>query len=110
MLKDTLTELEKKIKDSENIPPQKKDEYFTLLKDLNAEINHLSRVNAEKAESISGFTNISAHEATREEINPNLIQIAVNGLSESVKEFEASYPKLVSTVNDLCVFLSKIGI
>lgn len=110
MLKDTLTELESKIKNSDNIPSQKKDEYLSLLKSLNSEINHLSRENREKAESISGFTNVSAHEATREEINPNLVQIAVNGLSESVKDFEASYPKLVSTVNDLCVFLSKIGI
>ena len=110
MLKDTLTKIESKIKDSENIPPEKKKEYFSLLEELNGEINRLSRVDREKAESISRFTDVSAHEATRDEVNPNLVQIAVNGLSESVKEFEASYPKLVSTVNDLCVFLSKIGI
>lgn len=110
MLKKTMDALAAKIKASENIPEEKKSEYFDLLERLNEEINELGKVDKEKAESISGFTKISAHESTRKEIDPNLVTIAVDGLNESVKEFEASYPRLVSTVNDFMTFLSKLGI
>lgn len=110
MLKDTLSQLEAKIRDSENIPDDKKREYLDLLKRLYQEVGELGKTEREKAESISGFTKISAHETTRSEINPDLITIAINGLSESVKGFEASHPKLVSTVNEFLTFLSKIGI
>lgn len=110
MLKDTLTQLEAKIKTSDNIPEEKKQEYYKLLERLNAEINVLEETDREKAESISGFTKLSAHETTRQDVNPNLIAHAVEGLSESVREFEASHPRLVSTVNQFCAFLSKLGI
>ncbi len=110
MLKKTLETLEAKIKTSANIPEEKKSEYFDILERLNEEINELGKSDKEKAESISGFTKVSAHESTRKEIDQNLITIAADGLNESVKEFEASHPRLVSTVNDFMTFLSKLGI
>ena len=110
MLEHTLEKIESKIKDSSNIPEDKKKEYFDLLNDLNTEINELSKTQKETAQSIKGFTKISAHEATRNEIDPNLFKISIEGLSSSVKELHASYPKLVNTVNSICTFLSKIGI
>jgi len=110
MLKDTISKLKDKIMASENIPEDRKQEYYELLNRLDAEVNELGKTDQEKAESISGFTKISAHETTRREVNPNLLTIAADGLSESVKEFEASHPRLVSTVNDFLTFLSKIGI
>ena len=110
MLKHSLEKIEKKIKLSPNIPDEKKGEYFNLLNNLNAEINKLQLSHNEQANSIKGFTKISAHEATRDEINPNLIKISLEGLSSSVKEFEVSYPRLVSIVNSMSSFLSKLGI
>ena len=110
MLEHTLEKIEHKIKTSPNIPDKNKGEYLALLNTLNVEINELQKNEKEKAESIKGFTKISAHEITREEIDPSLIKISIDGLSSSVKEFEASYPKLVQTVNSICDFLSKIGI
>ncbi len=110
MLKHTLEKIESKIKQSPNIPYEKKKEYFELLNDLNKEINNLSKTQKETAQSIKGFTKISAHEATRDHIDPLLVKISLEGLSSSVKELHASYPKLVNTVNSICSFLSKIGI
>lgn len=110
MLKHTLEKIESKIKQSPNIPDSKKNEYFELLNELNTEITELSKTEKETAESIKGFTKISAHEATRDTPDPRLIQISMEGLSSSVKELHASYPKLVNTVNSICTFLSKIGI
>jgi len=110
MLKHSLEKIEKKIKLSPNIPDEKKEEYFNLLNSLNTEINKLQLSHNEQANSIKGFTKISAHEATRDEINPSLIKISLEGLSSSVKEFEVSYPRLVSIVNSMSSFLSKLGI
>lgn len=110
MLKNTLEKIEAKIKQSPNIPDEKKSEYFELLKQLNNEVNELNKTDHEKAESVKEFTKVAAHESTREEINPRLFQIALDGLSSSVHEFEASHPRLVQTVNSICTFLSKIGI
>ena len=110
MLEHTLERIESKIKESPNIPEDKKQEYFDLLNDLNTEIIELNKTQTETAQSIKGFTKISVHEATRDEIDPNLVRISIEGLSSSVKELHASYPKLVNTVNSICSFLSKIGI
>jgi hypothetical protein len=110
MLEHTLEKIENKIKDAPNIPDESKSEYLALLHTLNNEITELQKSQKEKAESIKGFTKVAAHEITRDEIDPGLIKISIDGLSSSVKEFEASYPKLVQTVNAICDFLSKIGI
>ncbi len=110
MLQHTLKTIENKIKDTPHIPDESKAEFLDLLHQLNDQINALKEIQAEKAQSIKGFTKVSAHEITRREMDPGLVRIAMEGLSSSVKEFEASHPKLVQTVNAICDFLSKIGI
>ncbi|MBS3732606.1 MAG: DUF4404 family protein, partial [Desulfobacterales bacterium] len=97
-------------KTSKNIPEDKKQEYYDLLSRLNEEINTLAETDLEKAESIKKFTKATAHEATREELNPNLLETSLEGLYESVREFRTSHPRLVDTVNEICIFLSKLGI
>lgn len=110
MLKHTLATLEQKIKSSQNIPEDKKQEYYELLNRLNEEVSNLAETDLEKAESIKKFTKATAHEATRDELNPNLLKASVDGLYESVREFRNTHPRLVDTVNDICIFLSKLGI
>jgi hypothetical protein len=110
MLKKTLEQIESKIRTSPNIPEDKKTEYFELLKQLNDEVNELDKIDPEGAESVKEFTRAAAHESTRSRIDPKLIRIATDGLSNSVREFEMSHPRLVQTVNSICTFLSKIGI
>jgi len=110
MLTHTIEKIENKIKNAPNIPDESKAEFLELLNSLNIEINELQKNQKEKAESIKGFTKVSAHEITREEIDPGLMKISIEGLSSSVREFEASYPKLVESVNAICNFLSRIGI
>ncbi|MCF8024217.1 MAG: hypothetical protein K9J79_11595 [Desulfobacteraceae bacterium] len=110
MLKHTLAKLEEKIKTSDNIPNDKKQEYYDLLNRLNEEVSTLAETDLEKAESIKKFTKASAHEATRDEVNQNLLETSLEGLYESVREFQSSHSRLVDTVNDICIFLSKLGI
>lgn len=110
MTKTTLEQIEEKIRNSPNIPEQNKQEYLDMLKELNDEIDQLKITEAERAQSIKGFAKISTHEATREKIDPSLMEIAIEGLSASVRELEASHPRLVGVVNSLSDFLSKLGI
>ena len=71
---------------------------------------YFSKTDAEDAQSIIGFTEVSIHEAIREEKHPQLLKLSLKGLSTSVKRFENSHPKLVRIVNSICNTLSNIGI
>jgi len=110
MSPDSLTRLETKIQEATGLNAQHKTELLTLLVDLKNEIAKLSTTSEEQAHSIRSFTDISAHEATREFNNQQLVRIAIEGLSTSVEELEASHPELVATVNKLCNLLSSLGI
>ncbi len=77
---------------------------------MKLEITRLSETQIDHAESITGFTHLSTHEATREDKDPDLLHLSLQGLSSSVKGFESSHPKLVEIVNSICVMLSNIGI
>jgi hypothetical protein len=81
-----------------------------LLAALKPEITKLSEAHSEHAESIAGFVERSAHEATRQDKNPTLLKIAADGLTASVSGFESLHPKLVETVNLIANALANIGL
>ena len=53
---------------------------------------------------------MAAHEATRQDKSPALMKHSVEGLALSAEGFEASHPKLVGIVNEICTMLARIGI
>ncbi len=110
MIKDTMARIENMINNSIHITEENKTIYLNLLKTLGEEISELSEAEKEQAVSISGFTKVSTHEAIREEQNPELMSLSIKGLKSSVDGFEVSHPNLVSIVNSICNFLSKLGI
>src|SRR5688572_6609324 len=110
MIRDTIGKIEERIRQAEAIRDENKTELLRLLSDLKSEVSELSSTNAEQAQSIAGFTAVSAHEATRDEKNPQLVQLSLKGLSSSVEGFEESHPKLVQAVNSICTTLSNLGI
>ena len=110
MIEDTVSKIEAKIQGADAINDDRKRELLQLLGTLKSEVGELSQTHADQAQSIAGFTAVSAHEATREEKNPQLMQLSLDGLAYSVAEFEASHPKLVEAVNRLCTTLSNLGI
>jgi Domain of unknown function (DUF4404) len=107
---DSLVQLEARIQETPCLNLQQKEELLRLLADLNQEIAALSETHEEHAHSIARFTDVSAHEATRQHRNQDLLRIAMEGLSTSVAEFEASHPTLVDTVNKISNLLSNMGI
>jgi hypothetical protein len=110
MMQDTLSKLELRLQQSESMDSGTRAELLALLASLKSEVAGLSRTHAEQAQSIAGFTAVSAHEATRAEPNPALVQLSLKGLSSSVQGFEGSHPRLVQLVNSLCTTLSNLGI
>jgi hypothetical protein len=110
MIHDTLGRIEERIRAAESITPQQREELLGLLAALKSEVDSLPDADRERAQSIAGFTAVSAHEATRDEKNPELVQLSVTGLSRSVEGFEESHPKLVQAVNSIATLLSNLGI
>jgi hypothetical protein len=110
MLQHTIDEIEERLKKTESINDENKSELLNLLSTLKVEIADLSKTHNEQAESITGFAELSAREATRHEKNPELVKLSIAGLRSSVQGFESSHPKLVNVVNTICSMLSNLGI
>jgi hypothetical protein len=110
MIEDTIGKIESRIQSSEAIKDDRRQELLQLLGTLKAEVEALSKTHGEQAESIAGFTEVSAHEATRSEQNPQLLDLSLRGLKSSVEELEESHPRLVQIVNAISNTLSNLGI
>jgi hypothetical protein len=110
MIKETITQIEARIEKTKSLDDEKKKELLDLLSTLKVEVSELSKTHAEQTRSITGFTGVSVHEAIREEKNPQLLKLSLEGLSTSVKEFESSHPRLFGIVNSICQTLSNVGI
>ena len=110
MIKDTLSNIEARLQSTDAISEDKRRELQELLSRLKSEVDELSKTHSEQAESIAGFTEMSAHEATREQQNPRLLKLSLDGLTSSVEEFEKSHPTLVQVVNAISNTLSNLGI
>lgn len=110
MIDETMSKIEAKLKDSGSLNEEARRELAGLLATLKMEITELSKTHAEQAQSIVGFAQTSAHEATREEKNPQLLKLSLEGLSASAGGFEKSHPSLVQIVNRVCTTLSNLGI
>lgn len=110
MAQNTLKKIEEKIRQNSSLTEENKTELLNLLATLQPEIAEISKTQAEHAESIAGFIERSTHEAMRQQKNPTLKRLAIDGLSASVKDFELSHPKLVETVNYIANVLANMGI
>ena len=110
MIRETITQIEARVNESESLDDEKKKELLNLLSSLKTEVSQLSKTHAEDTRSIAGFAEISVHEAMREEKNPQLLKLSLEGLSKSVEGFEGSHPKLVAAVNSICLTLANLGI
>jgi hypothetical protein len=110
MIQDTIAELESRLQRTDSVRPESKAELLHLLSILRSEVAELARTHGEDAESIAGFTSVSAHEATRKKPNPELVKLSLEGLSSSVSQLEKSHPHLVQIVNRICDTLASLGI
>jgi len=110
MIQETITQIEARIKEAKSLDDEKRRELLNLLSALKTEVSEFSKTHPEHTQSITSFAAVSIHEAIREEKNPQLLKLSLEGLSFSVEGFETSHPKLFEIVNSICQTLSNIGI
>jgi queuine/archaeosine tRNA-ribosyltransferase len=110
MIDETISKIETRIQDADSVKDDRKRELVQLLSTLKLEVAELSKTHDEQAQSIAGFTQLSAHEATRQQRNPELLTLSLRGLRSSVEGFEESHPKLAQIVNAISNALSNLGI
>ncbi|HEY5912255.1 MAG TPA: DUF4404 family protein [Verrucomicrobiae bacterium] len=110
MIEDTIGKIEAKLQNADAIKEERRRELLELVGTLKSEVANLSRTNSEQAQSIAGFAQVSAHEATRAEKNPDLLRLSLQGLQSSVQELEQTHPRLVQIVNAISNTLSNLGI
>jgi hypothetical protein len=108
MIEDRIQKIEARLQESGSISEETRAELLKLLALLRQEVGTLDQ--DEDARSIERFVDASAHEVTRAEKRPKLVDAALNGLTASVEEFEASHPKLAEVVNQIAVRLSNMGL
>src|SRR6185369_11518703 len=106
MIEDTIGKIKARIETTDAINEERRQELLELLGTLKSEVAALSETHEEDAQSIAGFTELSAHEATRTEQNPALLKLSLEGLGSSVRGFERSHPQLVQIVNAISNTLS----
>jgi hypothetical protein len=92
------------------VDEKKKAELERQLSTLRGELDELARTDADRAKTIAGFAELSAHEATSPKPRPELVQLSVTGLRKSVQDFEATHPRLVEIVGSLSAMLSNVGL
>jgi archaellum component FlaC len=110
MIENTLNEIETKIRGADSVSAERKRELLQLLGVLKAEVGKLSKTHDEQAQSIANFAQLSAHEATRTQQNPQSLHHSIEGLRSSVEGIEKSHPQLVQIVNNISNTLSNLGI
>lgn len=110
MIEDTIEKIQARLESADAIKDDRRQELLQLLAKLKSEVGDLSKTHGEQAESIAGFAEVSTHEATRAEQNPQLLQLSLQGLKSSVQELEESHPRLVQLVNAISNTLSNLGI
>ncbi|MBC8095100.1 MAG: DUF4404 family protein [Akkermansiaceae bacterium] len=110
MIDDTISKIEARIQGADAIKVERRQELLQLLGTLKSEIASVAQTHGGQAESIAGFTERSAHEATRLKQNPELLDLSLKGMSSSVEGFEKSHPQLVQIVNTISHTLSNLGI
>jgi hypothetical protein len=110
MIEETIEKIESRVQNAEAIKDERRRELLDLLATLKSEVAQLSATHGEQAESIAGFTEVSAREATRAQQDPQLLKLSLEGLNSSVEGFERSHPRLVRIVNAISSTLSNLGI
>ena len=110
MIEDTIGKIEARIQNAESVKEERRKELLELLGTLKSEVSELSKTHSDEAQSIAGFTAVSAHEATRSKRNPQLLALSLKGLGSSVAGFERTHPRLVHIVNAISNTLANLGI
>lgn len=110
MIRDTITQIEERLRNAGSLNDQTRHELVGLLNTLKNEVTELSRTDAERARQIAAYAETSTHEAIRDARDQDALKASLDSLSSSVEGFENTHPGLVQIVNRIATTLSNLGI
>lgn len=110
MIPERIAQIEATLRSNSQIPEATRAELLSLLDGLRAEVAPLVETHGESAQNIVGSADAAAQAAVRRGEEPAQADEALEGLTDSVREFEASHPQLVQVVGRLANTLSNMGI
>jgi hypothetical protein len=110
MAPNTIDKIEEKLRNNSSLSEENRKELLSLLAELKTEMSGFSAEQKEHAEIIIGHIENSTDEAIKEEKDENLLQKALDALSDSVRGFEVSHPVLVEKINFIASKLADSGI
>ena len=102
--------IEQKIQATSQIDTKIKEDLLDLMRSLKTELTDLKKINPNGAHNIADKAQVSTEKVLTSDNKQNELQKDIDGLQETVEEFEVSHPKLVQVVNRICMMLSDIGI
>jgi hypothetical protein len=110
MIPERIAQIEATLQSNAQIPEATRRELLDLLAGLKAEVAPLVETHGESARHIAGSADAAVQAAVRRGEEPAQADEALEGLTDSVREFEASHPHLVQLVNRFAHTLSNMGI
>lgn len=110
MIPERIAQIEATLQRNAQIPEATRQELLSLLAGLKAEVTPLVETHGASAQRIVGSADAAAQAAVRRGAEPAQADETLEGLTDSVREFEASHPQLVQVVNRLANTLSNMGI
>jgi len=110
MIDQTIQDLESQIQSTKNLTSTQKHELQVLVDSLKKEVVALAKTHHEDADSIASFARVTTGEVLKDNRNPKLLAIAVEGVRASVEKFEVSHPALTLTVNNISTYFSNLGL
>jgi len=110
MKDEQIEKIRSAIEAADHIPAEDKAKLLGLIANLDPVIAKAAQTDDERAQNVARLLEASAQEATRKEQRPEHLQSLLQELKQSVEEFEASHPDLVSFVTEYSALLSALGI
>jgi hypothetical protein len=110
MIRETISKIEERLRTSDTLSDQTRQELVGLLATLKNEVTELSKTDAEQANRIAGYAETSAAAAIQRDRDPEDLKSSLDSFSTSVEGFETSHPGLVQIVNRIATMLSNLGI
>jgi hypothetical protein len=110
MISERLARLEASLRNNASIPEATRQELLELVAGLKAEVVPLGDTHGETAHEIAGKAEAAVQASVSQDAMPAQTAQAVEGLAASVREFEATHPRLVEIVDQLALTLSNLGI
>ena len=110
MISERLAKIESTLRDNASIPDATRQELLGLLAGLKNEVTPLLETHGANAREIAGNAADAVQASIQRDEQPEQAAQAVQGLAASVREFEATHPRLVEIVDQLALTLSNMGI